>query len=56
MRARIHGRVVAGTEHVVVAWPLSADGRKRLAACAVLDAAGEVLATAEGLLVEVRPT
>lgn len=54
MTARIDAPVVAGQEHVVVAWPLGVDGRKREAASAVLSAGGELLALARALLVELR--
>jgi hypothetical protein len=54
MGARLRAPVVAGMEHVVVAWPLGVDGRKRHAASAVLTADGEVLALARVLLVEAR--
>lgn len=53
-RTELRGPVRAGAEHVVIAWPISADGRKRLAASAVLSSAGETLALAEVLLVEAR--
>jgi hypothetical protein len=52
--ARIDAPVKAGEEHVVIGWPLEAEGRKRHAASAVLSAAGEPLALARGLLVEPR--
>jgi hypothetical protein len=48
------GPVRAEEEHVVMAWPLGVDGRKRLAGAAVLSAAGETLAKAEVLLIEPR--
>lgn len=51
---RLDGPVVAGREHVVVAWPIEAEGRKRRAGSAVLDADGAVLAVADALLVEAR--
>jgi hypothetical protein len=54
MAARIESPVAAGEEHVVIAWPLEADGRKSEAASAVLDAGGETLAIARVLLVEPR--
>lgn len=54
--ARIDAPVRAGEEHVVVAWPLGADGRKHEAASAVLSADGETLAIARALLVEPRPS
>ncbi|HEX5714220.1 MAG TPA: hypothetical protein VFX85_12990 [Solirubrobacterales bacterium] len=53
-RARIDAPIVAGQEHVVVAWPISQDGRKRLAGGAVLSASGETLATCDALLIEPR--
>jgi hypothetical protein len=53
-RTELHAPVAAGEEHVVMAWPIEAEGRKRLAGGAVLSADGEVLATTEILLVEPR--
>lgn len=47
--------IPVGVEHVVVAWPTGADGRKRSAGAAVLSATGEVLAVGEALLVEANP-
>jgi hypothetical protein len=52
--ARINGTAAIGEEHVVVAWRLGIDGRKREAAAAVLTAAGTPLATARALLIEPR--
>jgi len=46
--------VVAGVEQVVVAWPLTSEGRKNAAGAAVLSAGGETLALGEALLVEPR--
>ena len=54
--ARIDGPVPAGTEHVVIAWPIGKDGRKHLAGSAVVSAAGETLAVARALLIEARPS
>ncbi len=54
MAARIDAPVRAGEEHVVVAWPLEADGRKRHAGAAVLSADGDVLAVARALMIEPR--
>lgn len=54
LTARVHAPVLAGTEHVVIAWPLESDGRKRHAGAAVLSAAGETLAVARALLIEAR--
>jgi hypothetical protein len=52
--ARLDAPVLAGEEHVVIAWPIGADGRKRQAGSAILNAAGEVLALAHALLIEPR--
>lgn len=54
-RAEILAPVRAGEEHVVIAWPIEQDGRKRLAGGAIVAADGEILAVAEGLLIEPRP-
>ena len=53
-RAELLAPVRAGEEHVVIAWPIEAEGRKRLAGAAVLSAEGEALAAAEALLIEPR--
>jgi hypothetical protein len=52
---RIDAPILAGKEHVVMAWPIETDGRKRHAGAAVLSAAGDVLAVCRALLVEPRP-
>jgi hypothetical protein len=52
--AEIDAPVKAGEEHVVVAWPLEAEGRKHHAASAVLSADGNPLALARALLVAPR--
>jgi hypothetical protein len=54
MTARIDAPVAAGDEHVVMAWPISADGRKHQAGAAVLSREGEVLAEARVLMIEPR--
>ncbi len=54
LSARVHGQVVAGEEHVVVAWPIGIDGRKHQAGSAVLSAGGETLATARAMLIQPR--
>jgi hypothetical protein len=54
MAARIDAPVVAGEEHVVIAWPLETDGRKRHAGSAVLSADGRPLAVARALWIEPR--
>jgi hypothetical protein len=52
--ARLDGEVIAGAEHVVMAWPLGVDGRKRYAGAAVLSADGQVRACARALMIELR--
>ena len=54
MEARIDAPVTAGEEHVVVAWPIEAEGRKRHAGAAVLSAKGIPLAVARALMIEPR--
>jgi hypothetical protein len=54
MTARIDAPVAAGEEHVVIAWPISADGRKHQAGAAVLSGHGDVLAVARALMIEPR--
>lgn len=54
LTARIDAPVVAGEEHVVIAWPIETDGRKRHAGSAVLSPDGEALAVAHALLIEPR--
>lgn len=51
---RIDAPVVAGSEHIVVAWPIESAGRKRRAGSAVMTADGEPVAVADALLVEPR--
>ena len=53
-RAEMRGPVRVGEEHVVMAWPIAIDGRKRLAGAAVLAADGKVRAAGEVLLIEPR--
>lgn len=54
LAARIDAPVVADREHVVLAWPVESEGRKRRAGSAVLTADGQTLAVADALLVEPR--
>jgi hypothetical protein len=54
MTARIDAPVAVGEEHLVIAWPVASEGRKREAGSAVVSAAGETLAVASVLLVEPR--
>lgn len=54
LTARIDASIVAGEEHVVIAWPMETDGRKRYAGSAVLSPDGTSLAVARALLIEPR--
>jgi hypothetical protein len=54
MTARIDAPIAAGEEHVVIAWPIGADGRKREAGAAVLSRDGVPLAVARALMIEPR--
>ena len=54
MAARIDAPVAAGEEHIVMAWPIHADGRKQHAGAAVVSADGDVLAVARALMIEPR--
>jgi hypothetical protein len=54
LTARIDAPVLAGEEHIVIAWPMEADGRKRHAGSAVLSPDGAPLAVARALLIEPR--
>ena len=52
--ASVDRPVRVGEEHVVIAWGIGSEGRKRHAGSAVLSADGEVLAAARALLIEPR--
>jgi hypothetical protein len=54
LTARIDAPVIAGEEHVVIAWAIETDGRKHHAGSAVLAPDGEALAVAHALLIEPR--
>jgi hypothetical protein len=54
MTTRIDAPVVPGEEHVVISWPIEAEGRKQHAGAAVLSADGGVLAVARALMIEPR--
>ena len=51
---RIDAPVVAGEEHVVIGWPVEADGRRRHAGSAVLARDGSLLAVSRALLITPR--
>jgi hypothetical protein len=54
LTARVDAPVVAGEEHVVIAWAMESDGRKRHAGSAVLASDGEAVAVAHALVMEPR--
>ena len=54
MATRIDAPVTAGEQHVVIAWPIGVDGRKRHAGAAVLSGEGVPLAVAHALMIEPR--
>jgi hypothetical protein len=54
LTTRIDAPVAAGEEHVVISWPLGADGRKRHAGAALMSSGGDILAVAEALMIEPR--
>ena len=54
LRVRIDAPVAAGSEHVVIGWPIELDGRKFHSGSAVFTAGGELLAVARALLVAPR--
>jgi hypothetical protein len=54
LTARVEAPVIAGMEHVVIAWPIGSEGRKRHAGAAVFSSDGEPLAVARALMIEPR--
>jgi hypothetical protein len=50
----VRGPVEAGVEHVVTAWPIEVDGRKRHAGSALFTPDGDLLASARALWIELR--
>jgi hypothetical protein len=51
---RIDAPILAGEEHVAMAWPIEAEGRKHHAGSALLSTDGEILAVARALMIEPR--
>jgi hypothetical protein len=51
---RIDAPVEAGREHVIIGWPLGADGRKQHAGSAIFTSGGDLLAASRALLVVPR--
>jgi hypothetical protein len=54
LAARLEAPVAAGEQHVVIAWPIGMDRRKREAGAALLSADGAPLAVARALMIEPR--
>jgi hypothetical protein len=54
LAVRIDAPVVAGRPHVVMAWELGVDGRKRGAAAALYGPGGELCAVSQALWIELR--
>jgi hypothetical protein len=54
LAAKIERPVIAGEPHLVLAWELSVDGRKREAAAAIYTEGGELCALSRALWIELR--
>jgi hypothetical protein len=54
LTANVAAPVRAGEEHVVIAWPIETEGRKRHSASAVVAPDGAIAASARALLIEPR--
>jgi len=54
LTARLDALLIAGEEHVAIAWPIDSEGRKQHAGSAALSGDGETLAAARALLIEPR--
>ncbi len=54
LAASLEGEVRAGEPHALVSWRTGHEGRKREAACVLLDAAGVVLARSRAVWIELR--
>jgi hypothetical protein len=55
LAADLRHPVRAGQDHVLTAWPISRDGRKLHTGSALFTAAGELLAAARAVWIEVEP-
>lgn len=53
IEARITGTLAAGAHSVVIGWPISIQGRKRIVGTAIADAAGALVASARATWIEV---
>ncbi len=54
LAATVEAPVRVGEAHALVSWELTRDGRKREAACVLLDSAGRTLARTRALWIELR--
>lgn len=54
--ARVDGTATAGSEHVVISWPLGREGRKHRAGSAVISPGGAPIAVAEVTMIHLAPT
>lgn len=54
LAARLHGDIERGETYVAVGWPIEVDGRKFAAGSAIFSAAGELLAEARAIWIELR--
>jgi hypothetical protein len=54
LAVELRGPVEAGRAHVVTAWTVAVDGRKRYAGSALFKAGGELLASAQALWIELK--
>jgi len=51
---RIEAEVIANQPHIVIAWPISAQGRKHIAGTALFDAAGNRCAVGQATWIELK--
>jgi hypothetical protein len=55
LAVRVFQPVIAGEPHTIVSWPIELDGRKRHAGAALHSSAGDLLAVARALWIELKP-
>jgi hypothetical protein len=55
LTATVEEPVMADEPHAIVSWPLSREGRKRMAAAALFDERGRILGRSEALWIELKP-
>jgi hypothetical protein len=51
---RIEAEVIANQPHIVIAWPISAQGRKHVAGTALFDASGARCAVGQATWIELK--